>query len=102
MVVNGEDANLDLTFRDFTRENAAYELIKAKLERDSMGKIALMHNDDLVGVYDDMDSAIDDGYRRFGLAQFMVREIGDPVYEIGFGMVPPERKPALNPLAGRE
>ena len=89
---NGEGTFPNELERDFCRENAAYELIKAELERDSMGKVALICGDDLVGVFDDLNSAVDEGRRRFGLEQFMVREIGDPVYEMGLGVLPPKNK----------
>jgi len=89
---NGEGTFPNELERDFCRENAAYEVIKAELERDSMGKGALMYGDDLVGVFDDLNSAVDEGRRRFGLEQFMVREIGDPVYEMGLGVLPAKNK----------
>lgn len=66
----------------FARELATYERHRAALERDHMGKAALIRGDELIGVFKDFDAAVDEGFRRFGLEKFMAYEIGDPVYEM--------------------
>jgi hypothetical protein len=62
---------------DLTRENAAYEKERERLVREHLGKIALIHEDELVGVFATVDEALEEGYRRFGLVKMMLREIGD-------------------------
>ena len=63
---------------DFAREMAAYKREQARLARDHLGKIALIHNDDVAGIYDDVDEAILDGYKRFGDVEMMYPQITDP------------------------
>jgi hypothetical protein len=63
---------------DYSREDAAYRREQARLARDYLGKIALIHNDDVAGIYDDLEEAILDGYKRFGDVQLMFPQITDP------------------------
>jgi hypothetical protein len=60
---------------DLSRENAAFERERERLVRDHLGKIALTHGDDVVGVFDDVDQATVEGHRRFGRARLIFREI---------------------------
>ena len=41
----------------------------------SAGKYALIHGDDFIDVFASYEDAIKDGYRRFGLAPFLVKQI---------------------------
>jgi hypothetical protein len=63
---------------DFSRELAAYDREKERLVRDHLGKLALVHQDEVVGVFDSPDEAFLEGYRRFGLVRMMLQEIRDP------------------------
>jgi hypothetical protein len=64
---------------DLSREDAAFERERARLLRDHPGKVALVRDDDVVGVFDDANDAIFEGYRRFGPGQRMViRTITEP------------------------
>jgi hypothetical protein len=60
---------------DLSRERAAFERERARLVRDYLGKIALIHGDDVVGVFDDVDAATREGHRRFGWARLVFWEI---------------------------
>ena len=51
---------------DFSREEAAYQRERARLVREHLGRIALIHGDDFVGVFSTIDEAIWEGYQRFG------------------------------------
>lgn len=73
---------------DFSREDAVYERHRAALERDHMGKVALVHEEELIGVFETLVEACEEGHRRFGLDRFMIREIGDPVHFIPLGVLP--------------
>jgi hypothetical protein len=46
--------------------------------RDRLGKVALVHQDEVVGVYPTADEALSAGYQQFGYVRLMVKEIGDP------------------------
>jgi hypothetical protein len=60
---------------DLTRENAAFERERARLVRDHLGQIALIHDDEVVGAYPTAGEAITEGFRRFGLVRFVCRPI---------------------------
>ena len=63
---------------DFSREEAAYERERARLVREHIRRIALIHGDDVVGVFSTIGEAIWEGYQRFGNDQTMLKEIRDP------------------------
>lgn len=63
---------------DFSREDAAYKKVEERLVRDHLGKLALVHDDEFVGVFDKYDDALLEGYRRFGFDKVMIRVIRDP------------------------
>jgi hypothetical protein len=63
---------------DVSREHAAFERERARLLRDHPGKVALVHDDDVVGVFDNANDAMIEGYRRFGLGRMVIRTITEP------------------------
>jgi hypothetical protein len=63
---------------DLSMEEGAYAREEERLVRDHLGKYALIYRDQEVGVFDTADEGIVDGYRRFGLARFVVKEIREP------------------------
>jgi len=63
---------------DFSREEATYARERERLVRDHLGKVALVHEDEVVGVFSTADEAGLEGYRRFGLVPMMIKEIRDP------------------------
>ncbi len=56
-------------WRTFQRELARL------LAEGHKGRIALVKDDDIVGVYPDVDAALAAGYAKFGLTSFMVQPI---------------------------
>jgi hypothetical protein len=60
---------------DLSRENAAFERERARLVRDHLGRLALIHGGEVVGVYSSYDEAMTDGYRRFGFGRLICRLI---------------------------
>lgn len=66
----------------FARELATYQRNHEELERQHMGKAVLIHGDDVIGVFEDLLAAVNEGERLFGEEKFMVMEVGDPVYEL--------------------
>jgi hypothetical protein len=68
---------------ELSREEAAYQREKQRLVRDHLGKIALIRFDEVVGVYDDVNAAMIDAYKRFGRRRMILREItahDEPAY----------------------
>ncbi len=58
------------------REMAAYEKIRNDLELEHFGKWAVVHDEELVGVYDDFEVAADNAVRRYGRGPYLIRRIG--------------------------
>ena len=53
------------------------------LDRTDAGRIALMHAEELVGIYDDANAACEDGLERFGMGNFSVVRIGARPLSLG-------------------
>lgn len=54
---------------------------RARLEPDHNGQVALMHREEVIGIYDDCESAFAAGMARFERGQFSYQEIGaEPVF----------------------
>jgi hypothetical protein len=62
---------------DFSREEAAYQRVREQLVRKHLGEYALIHHDEVVGVFPTFRDAVFEAGRRFKLADTMVREICD-------------------------
>jgi hypothetical protein len=60
---------------DLSREEAAYQREREPLVRDHLGKVALICGDDVIGVFDNCDDGLLEGYRRFGDVLMVLREI---------------------------
>jgi hypothetical protein len=60
---------------DLTRENAAFERERPRLVRDHLGQIALIRGDEVVGAFPNLETAFDEGVRRFGYVRFICRPI---------------------------
>lgn len=54
----------------------AFEASQTELEREHLGKWALVHQEDLVGIFDDFNSAASDAVRKFGRGPYLIRQIG--------------------------
>jgi hypothetical protein len=57
------------------QEQETFEAHRADLVATSAGKFALIHDEEIVAVFDTQADAIDLGYQRFGNAPFLVKEI---------------------------
>ena len=60
---------------DVSRERAAFERERERLVRDHLGKIALLRFDEVVGVFDTLDEALEEGHRRFGWGRMLFHKI---------------------------
>jgi hypothetical protein len=63
---------------DFSRELAAYAKEEARLVRDYLGWVALVHGDEVVGAFRTGDEALLEAFRRFGYVKIMIKDIRDP------------------------
>ncbi len=66
---------------------ANYEAYVAKhqadMERDHRGKIALMHDGEIVGIYNDDGDAYEIGCDKYGLGNFSAIEVGAKPIDLG-------------------
>ncbi len=67
------------------QELKAYEAHKAELLETDRGKYVLIKGGEIIGLYDREEEAFSEGYRRFRLTGFMVKQVleQDKVYTIG-------------------
>ena len=74
-----------------SNHRAYRRLHREQMEAEHLGKIALLHDGDVVGIYDDRESAHSAGVTRYGLGEFSFEEVGaQPVY-VSFPMAGQER-----------
>ena len=59
-------------------EIAAYELIQEELESKHHLEWAVIHGEELIGIYEDFQVAADQAVRRFGRGPYLIRQIGAP------------------------
>jgi hypothetical protein len=60
---------------DLSREDAAFERERPRLVCEHLGKIALIHGDEVVGAFATLGEALREGFRRFGEARMIFRPI---------------------------
>ncbi len=72
------------------KERATYQRELPGLLKNE-GKFVLIHGDDVVGVFDTEEEAIEAGDNRFGLDPFFVHQIREkePVYFSPYPLTPP-------------
>lgn len=63
---------------DLDEEIAAYEAMREDLEAHHMGRWVLVHNRELVGDYDSLESAAEEAVVRYGRGPFLIRQVGAP------------------------
>ena len=65
------------------RNMAAYETMRDELERNCMNKWVIIYENDLAGVYDSEQEALQDAALRFGWGPYHIRQVGlEPTYVI--------------------
>jgi hypothetical protein len=60
---------------DVSCERAAYQRQRERLVREHLGKIVLLRFDEVVGVFDTLDEALEEGHRRFGWGRMLFHKI---------------------------
>src|SRR5262249_39014213 len=60
---------------DTSREQAAYQRERERLVPHPLGKIALSRFDEVVGVFNTLDEALEEGHRRFGWGRMIFHQI---------------------------
>jgi len=63
---------------DLKDEIAAYDTMRADLEATSLGKWALVHDREVIGIYESFDAAAKEAVHRFGRGPYLIRQVGAP------------------------
>jgi len=65
-------------------DHAAYNgKYRQDLEREHFGRVALIHQDEVVGVYNDMCDTYSIGCEKYGLGSFSMKRIGQRPAQLG-------------------
>jgi len=77
--------NGDRIVTDAVAQNhAAYnQRHKHRLEREHFGRVALMKDGEVVGIYNDMSDAYSIGHEKYGLGNFSLKRIGERPAQLG-------------------
>ncbi len=59
-------------------EIARYDSIREQLEKEHMGKWALIHDNALIGTFATFEDAGTEAVKRFGRGPYLIRKIGAP------------------------
>jgi hypothetical protein len=59
----------------FEQENAFYEANREKLRQEYLGKELVIAGDEIIGVYDDLDTAVDETVKTRPLGTFCVKAV---------------------------
>jgi len=81
---------------DLSREHATFERHRAELVSTHRGKIACIHGDDIVGIYDNIDDAVIDSVTRLGwvrLIYCLIEEPQEPAWISNFDPTHPSFRP---------
>ncbi|MCY3853222.1 MAG: hypothetical protein OXG03_06595 [Gammaproteobacteria bacterium] len=65
------------------KNRKAYEAVRSRLESKEPGRVALLHDGEMVAVYNDSGDAYDIGCERYGLGNFSIQKIGEPPVSLG-------------------
>ena len=61
----------------------AYQKLKNKLEAEHPGRYALMHDGEMIEIYNDSGDAYSIGCDKYGLGSFTIEEIGERPISLG-------------------
>ena len=73
-----EDRSPEVALAAIAEEIAAYRNHLPQLLREQAGRFVLIKGADILGTFSDRSAALREGYARFGVVPFLVRQIADP------------------------
>ena len=65
------------------KNREAYEKLRDKLEYEHLGRYALMHNGEVIDIYNDSGDAYSIGCDKYGLGNFSIEKIGEKPISLG-------------------
>ena len=63
---------------------AAFKEAENSLRAEHLGRTALLHDGELIAIYNDSGDAYDIGCEKYGLGNFSIETIGDEPKSLGF------------------
>ena len=69
---------------ELERNWAAFEAKQKELEAEHLGRTVLLHDGEIVAIYNDSGDAYDIGCEKFGLGNFSIETIGDKPKSLGY------------------
>ncbi len=70
--------------KQLDRNQAAYESIRADMEAKYLGRVLLMHDGEVVEVYNDSGDAYKIGCEKYELGNFSLVNVGEQPINLGF------------------
>lgn len=55
---------------------AAFEKVRNELEKDSIGKWVLFHEEKHIGTFDSFEAAAEEATEKFGAGPYLIRQVG--------------------------
>ena len=60
------------------KEIAAFEKMRGEIEASHMGKWVLIHDGELIGVFESLEAAAETAVSQFGSGPYLIRQVGEP------------------------
>ena len=73
-----------MTEGQLDRNQAAYEAMRVDMEDKHFGRVVLMHDGEIVEVYNDSGDAYKIGCEKYGLGNFSLVNVGERPINLGF------------------
>ena len=71
------------TMNQVQKNHEAYEDHRDRLESEHLGRYALMHDGEIIDIYNDSGDAYSIGCDKYGLGNFTIEEIGEKPISLG-------------------
>lgn len=70
-------------FPELFENHRAYNEMREEIEAEHFGKVALMHNRQVVGYYESRGDAYSIGCDKYGLGHFLLKTVGEKPISLG-------------------
>ena len=72
---------------ELEKNRASFEMVKGKMEAEHWGRTVLLHDGNVVAIYNDEGDAYEIGYEKFGPGHFSLHRVGERSVDLGFHSV---------------
>jgi hypothetical protein len=79
VVLKGGGDTVSALQEELREELDTYARREEEFKKTASGKFVVIKGAEVVGFFDDLDAALTEGTRRFGLQSYLVRKVGEPV-----------------------